>query len=78
MNRYLTVFVSAAFAIALPLVLSGCGNKGPLVMADDPPAAPAAEASAVEAPAEASPTETAPSPAADAAAPPPADATPAH
>lgn len=75
MNKRL-VFVSTAFALALPFALSGCGNKGPLVLADDPPAAPA-----VEAPAEASPpaVETAPPPAADAAAPPPpADGTPAH
>lgn len=75
MNKRL-VFVSTAFALALPFALSGCGNKGPLVLADDPPAAPAAVA-----PAEASApaTGTAPSPAADAAAPPPpADGTPAH
>ena len=66
MNRRL-VFVSAAFAIALPLTLSGCGNKGPLVLTDDPPAAPAVEAPAP------------PPPAADAATPPPpADGTPAH
>ncbi len=70
MNRRLSVFVSAALAIALPLALSGCGNKGPLVLTDAPPAAPAVEAPAVE---------TAPMPAADAAAPPPpADGTPAH
>jgi len=68
MNKRL-VSVSAAFAIALPLALSGCGNKGPLVLTDDPPAAPA-----VEAPAPAPAT-----PAADAATPPPpADGTPAH
>lgn len=75
MNKRL-VLVSTAFALALPFALSGCGNKGPLVLADDPPAAPAAVA-----PAEASApaTGTAPSPAADAAAPPPpADGTPAH
>ncbi len=75
MNKRL-VFVSIAFSLALPFALSGCGNKGPLVLADDPPAAPAAVA-----PAEASApaTGTAPSPAADAAAPPPpADGTPAH
>ncbi len=69
MNKRL-VSVSAAFAIALPLALSGCGNKGPLVLTDDPPAKPTVEAPAVE---------TAPTPAADAAAPPPpADGTPAH
>lgn len=75
MNKRL-VLVSTAFALALPFALSGCGNKGPLVLADDPPAAPAAVA-----PAEASApaTETAPPPAADATAPPPpADGTPAH
>ena len=76
MNKRL-VFVSTAFALALPFALSGCGNKGPLVLADDPPAAPAAVAPAVEASAPA--TGTAPPPAADAAAPPPpADGTPAH
>ncbi|MES2669909.1 MAG: lipoprotein [Pseudomonadota bacterium] len=80
MNRRPVFFVSAAFAIALPLALSGCGNKGPLVLTDDPPAAPAVEAPAVEAPAEAPApaVETAP-PAADAATPPPpADGTPVH
>jgi predicted small lipoprotein YifL len=85
MNRRPVFFVSAAFAIALPLALSGCGNKGPLVLTDDPPAAPAVEAPAVEAPAVEAPAEapapaveTAP-PAADAATPPPpADGTPAH
>ena len=80
MNRRPVFFVSAAFAIALPLALSGCGNKGPLVLTDDPPAAPAVEVTAVEAPAEAPApaVETAPPPAADAATPPPADGTPAH
>lgn len=80
MNKRL-VFVSTAFALALPFALSGCGNKGPLVLADDPPAAPAVVAPAVEASAEASApaTDTAPPPATDAAAPPPpADGTPAH
>lgn len=75
------IFVSAAFALALPFALSGCGNKGPLVLADDPPAAPAVEASAVEAPVEAPApaAETASTPATDAAAPPPpADGAPAH
>ena len=76
MNKRL-VFVSTAFALVLPFALSGCGNKGPLVLADDPPAAPAAVAPAVEASAPA--TETAPPPAADPAAPPPpADGAPAH
>ena len=68
MNRRLA-FVSAAFAIALPLALSGCGNKGPLVL-PDPPADPPAPAEA-PAPAQA--------PAADAATPPPpANGTPAR
>lgn len=72
MNRRPAVFVSAAFAITLPLALSGCGNKGPLVLTDDPPAEPA-----VEAPSPAA--ETVPAPAADSAMPPPpADGTPAH
>ncbi len=35
MNRRLAL-VSAAFAIVLPLALSGCGNKGPLVLPDKP------------------------------------------
>ncbi len=70
------VFVSAAFALALPFALSGCGNKGPLVLTDDPPAEPAVEVPSVEAPAPA--VETAPTPAADAATPPPADGTPCH
>lgn len=80
MNKRL-VFVSTAFALALPFALSGCGNKGPLVLADDPPAAPAAVAPAIEAPVEASApaTDTALPPATDTAAPPPpADGTPAH
>ena len=87
MNKRL-VFVSTAFALALPFALSGCGNKGPLVLADDPPAAPAAVAPAVEAPAIEAPveasapaTDTALPPAKDTAAPPPpppADGTPAH
>ena len=75
-----------AFASFLLCVLAGCGNKGPLVLADDPPAAPAAVAPAVEAPAievpveaSAPATETALPPATDTAAPPPpADGTPAH
>jgi predicted small lipoprotein YifL len=37
MNRR-TVLVSAALAIALPLALSACGNKGPLVLPDQTPA----------------------------------------
>lgn len=37
MNRR-TVLVSAALAIALPLALSACGNKGPLVLPDQAPA----------------------------------------
>jgi predicted small lipoprotein YifL len=37
MNRR-TAFVSAALAIALPIVLSACGNKGPLVLPDQLPA----------------------------------------
>ena len=70
MNRRL-VFVSAAFAIALPLTLSGCGNKGPLVL-PGPPAEPSTE---LPAPA----PETAPTPpAADAVTPPPAADPPAY
>ncbi len=68
MNRRL-VFVSAAFAIALPLTLSGCGNKGPLVLPGPP-----AELS-TESPAPA-PEIAPPPPAADAATPPPPAADP--
>lgn len=64
MNRRL-VFVSAAFAIALPLALSGCGNKGPLVL-PGPPVEPSTESPAPA-------PETAPTPAADAVTPPAAD-----
>jgi predicted small lipoprotein YifL len=39
MNRRLAL-ASAAFAIVLPLALSGCGNKGPLVLPDKPADAP--------------------------------------
>lgn len=70
MNKRL-VFVSAAFAIALPLALSGCGNKGPLVL-PGPPAEPSTESPAPA-------PETVPPPAADTATPPPpADGTPAQ
>lgn len=45
MNRRLqTVFVAAlaiTLVIALPLLLSACGNKGPLVLPDRPADAPA-------------------------------------
>ena len=34
MNRRLAL--ASAFAIVLPLALSGCGNKGPLVLSDAP------------------------------------------
>jgi predicted small lipoprotein YifL len=61
MNRRLqTVFV-AALAIALPLLLSACGNKGPLVMPDRPAETPAAAPAPQAAPAT-------PTPAADRAA----------
>lgn len=68
MNKRL-VSVSAAFAIALPLALSGCGNKGPLVLADDAPVEPTIEAPTPEAAAETTPPPVAL---------PPADGTPAH
>jgi predicted small lipoprotein YifL len=68
MNRRLAL-ASAAFAILLPLALSGCGNKGPLVLPDKPvDAAVPAETPAPEA-----------APATDATAPaPPASGTPAR
>ncbi len=59
MNRR-TAFVSAALAIALPLVLSACGNKGPLVLPDQAPAettVPAEAASTPPAPAQTPPAE---------------------
>ena len=76
MNKRL-VFVSAAFAIALPLALSGCGNKGPLVL-PGPPAEPSTE-SPVPVPVPETVPETVPPPAADTATPPPpADGTSAQ
>jgi predicted small lipoprotein YifL len=60
MNRR-TVLVSAALAIALPLALSACGNKGPLVLPDQPPAettVPAEPAPAPPAPAQPPPAES--------------------
>lgn len=54
MNRRLA-FVSAAFAIALPLALSGCGNKGPLVLPDPPAPAEPPAADAVPPPANGTP-----------------------
>lgn len=70
MKRRLAL-ASAAFAIVLPLALSGCGNKGPLVLSDAPaetavpaePPAPAADATPL-------PDATTP--------PPPASGTPAR
>ncbi len=67
MNRRL-VLASAAFAIVLPLALSGCGNKGPLVLPD----APAETAVPAEAPVpDATPLPDVTTP------PPPASGTPA-
>ncbi|MGN6152810.1 MAG: LPS translocon maturation chaperone LptM [Lysobacteraceae bacterium] len=68
MNRRL---VPASVLLALALSLSGCGNKGPLVLPDAPSqetaTPPAVEAPVVEpAPAEAAPADA-----------PPADAAPA-
>lgn len=69
MNRRLAL-ASAVFAIVLPLALSGCGNKGPLVL-PDPPADTAVPAEA--------PAPEAAMPAPDATPPaPPASGTPAR
>ena len=38
MNRRFRILSVAIVAIASALALSGCGNKGPLVLADDVPA----------------------------------------
>lgn len=60
MNRRLAL-ASAILAIMLPLALSGCGNKGPLVLPDAPadtavPAdAPAADPATPEPPASGTP-----------------------
>lgn len=58
MNRRFRILSVAIVAIASALALSGCGNKGPLVLADDVPA---------EAPATTNPPTTDPAtpPAAD-------------
>jgi predicted small lipoprotein YifL len=66
MNRRLAL-ATAVFAIVLPLALSGCGNKGPLVLSD----APAETAVPAETP-EAAPAPDATTPA------PPASGTPAR
>jgi len=72
MNRRLAL-ASAAFAIVLPLALSGCGNKGPLVLPD----APAETTVPAEAPVPEPASE--PMPAPDATPPsPPASGTPAR
>lgn len=55
MNRR-TAFVHAALAIALPLTLSACGNKGPLVLPDQAPA----ETTVPAQPASDPPTQTPP------------------
>jgi predicted small lipoprotein YifL len=68
MNRRLAL-ATAAYAIVLLLALSGCGNKGPLVLPDKP--------ADIAVPAEA-PAPEAPVPAPDATLPaPPASGTPA-
>ncbi|NOT87827.1 MAG: sugar transporter [Lysobacter sp.] len=72
MNRRLAL-ATAAFAIVLPLALSGCGNKGPLVLPDAPAeTAVPAEASVPEPAPEATPAPAATPP------PPPASGTPAR
>jgi predicted small lipoprotein YifL len=68
MNRRLAL-ASAVFAIVLP-ALSGCGNKGPLVLSDAPAETPV--------PAEASAPEATPAPDATTPAAPPASGTPAR
>ena len=77
MNRRLAL-TSAAFMIALPLALSGCGNKGPLVLpgAPDETTVPAETAAPAPAPETTVPTpETAPETTPPA---PPASGTPAR
>jgi predicted small lipoprotein YifL len=72
MNRRLAL-ASAALLVVLPLVLSGCGNKGPLVLPDKPAdAAVPAEAPAPEATPAVDVTTDATTPA------PPASGTPAR
>jgi predicted small lipoprotein YifL len=56
MNRR-TVLVSAALAIALPLTLSACGNKGPLVLPDQAPAETTVPAEPASTPAQTPPAE---------------------
>ncbi|MBN8213503.1 MAG: sugar transporter [Xanthomonadales bacterium] len=74
MNRRLAL-ASAAFAIVLPLALSGCGNKGPLVLSD----APAETAVPAEPPAPAATPAADATPLRDATTPPPpASGTPAR
>lgn len=68
MNARLARFQFIAFLIAAALALSACGNKGPLVLPDEPDetAAPVEEAA---------PADTAPADDADSADEPPADTT---
>jgi predicted small lipoprotein YifL len=77
MNRRLAL-TSAVFVIVLPLALSGCGNKGPLVL----PGAPAETTVPAETSAPATAPETTvptPEPAPETTAPaPPASGTPAR
>lgn len=63
MNRRSRSLLVAIVAGALALALSGCGNKGPLVLADDVPAdATVPATSAPETPAPAPPAEPAATP----------------
>ena len=57
MNRRLA---SASVLLALALSLSGCGNKGPLVLPDAPGQETAAPPAAEPAPADATPADAAP------------------
>lgn len=41
MNRRLALVSTLFFATVLPLALSGCGNKGPLVLPEKPADTPA-------------------------------------
>ncbi len=61
-RRFLPRLPTLLIALVLPLALTACGNKGPLVLPD----APAADAPVGEAPAADTPAETAAAPAADA------------
>ena len=59
MNRRLAL-ASAVFAIVLPLALSGCGNKGPLVLPQKPDTVPTQDPSSPTEPVDAASTDEVP------------------